>query len=93
MGTVTKSGQNNITSPAGNSLAVFVDGKTNILKLKDIEGNIEPLSNYITGGGGGATNLGYTASPTNGIVTSDAEVATLHTIIDTFETALGRKTW
>jgi hydrogenase maturation factor HypE len=24
---------------------------------------------------------------------SDAEVATLHTIIDTFETALGRKTW
>jgi len=24
---------------------------------------------------------------------SDAEVATLHTIIDTFENALGRKTW
>lgn len=32
---------------------------------------IEVNINKITGGGGGATNLGYTASPTNGIVTSD----------------------
>lgn len=47
MGNVTKSQPQNIMSPDGNSLAVFVDGVTSVLKLKDIQGNIEPLSNYI----------------------------------------------
>jgi hypothetical protein len=50
--TVTKSAQNNLTSPNGNSLALFVDITDNILKLKDINGNIQPLSDYISGGGG-----------------------------------------
>jgi hypothetical protein len=48
MGNVTRSGQNNITSPNGNSLAVFVDGETGIMKVKDINGNIQPLSDYIS---------------------------------------------
>jgi hypothetical protein len=47
MANVTKSQPQNIMSPDGNSLAVFVDGVTSVLKLKDIQGNIEPLSNYI----------------------------------------------
>jgi hypothetical protein len=47
MGNVTKSGKSTITSPNGNSLAVFVDGQDNILKLKDVRGNIQNISDYI----------------------------------------------
>ena len=49
MGNVTKSQQNNITSPNGNSLAVFVDGITGVMKVKDIMGNIQPLSDFVAG--------------------------------------------
>jgi hypothetical protein len=48
MGNVTKSQQNNITSPNGNSLAVFVESTTGVMKVKDIMGNIQPLSDYIS---------------------------------------------
>jgi hypothetical protein len=48
MGKVTSSGQNNITSPNGNSLAVFVDGVTQVMKVKDTNGNIQPLSDFIS---------------------------------------------
>ena len=51
MGNVTKSQQNNITSPNGNSLAVFVDGITGVMKVKDVIGNIQPLSDFVAGGG------------------------------------------
>ena len=44
---VTKSNINNITSPDGNSLAVFVDGLTGVVLLKDVNGQTEPLSNYV----------------------------------------------
>ena len=47
MGNVTKSQQNNITSPNGNSLAVFVEGISGIMKVKDVMGNIQPLSDFI----------------------------------------------
>jgi hypothetical protein len=47
MGNVTTSEQNNITSPNGNSLAVFVEGTTGEMKVKDINGNIQPLSDFI----------------------------------------------
>ena len=46
MGNVTKSQQNNITSPNGNSLAVFVESTTGVMKVKDIMGNIQPLSDF-----------------------------------------------
>jgi hypothetical protein len=49
MGNVTKSQQNNITSPNGNSLAVFVDGITGVMKVKDIMGNIQPLTDFVAG--------------------------------------------
>ena len=49
---VTKSQQNNITSPNGNSLAVFVDGITGVMKVKDVMGNIQPLSDFVVGSGG-----------------------------------------
>ena len=54
MGKVTTSSQNNITSPNGNSLAVFVDGVTQEMKVKDVNGNIQPLSDFVCSGGGGS---------------------------------------
>jgi hypothetical protein len=47
MGNVTKSTQNNIVSPSGNSLALFVDVVSGIAKVKDVRGNIQPLSDYL----------------------------------------------
>lgn len=47
MGNVTTSKANNISSPNGNSLAVFVDGNDNIMKVKDVRGNVQELSDYI----------------------------------------------
>jgi hypothetical protein len=47
MGTVTKSSKSNITSPNGNSLAVFVDGADNELKVKDVRGNVEKITDYL----------------------------------------------
>jgi hypothetical protein len=76
--TVTKSAQNNLTSPNGNSLALFVDITDNILKIKDINGNIQPLSDYISGGGGGTvTSVGITSSSltvTNSPITTSGDI-------------------
>jgi hypothetical protein len=47
MGNVTKSQANNILSPNGNSLAVFVDGVTQEMKVKDVMGNIQPITDFI----------------------------------------------
>jgi hypothetical protein len=52
--TISKSLSNNIKSPNGNSLALFLDDNDSLLKLKDIYGNIEALSNYV----GGLENVG-----------------------------------
>jgi hypothetical protein len=60
MGNVTKSQQNNITSPNGNSLAVFVDGITGVMKVKDIMGNIQPLSDFV----GSSSPFEYNANAT-----------------------------
>lgn len=43
---VTKSNKNNISSPKGNSLALFVDYNDGNLKLKDINGNVEKFTAY-----------------------------------------------
>ena len=51
MGNVTKSQQNNITSPNGNSLAVFVEGVSGVMKVKDVMGNIQPLSDFVGSSG------------------------------------------
>jgi hypothetical protein len=75
--TVTKSAQNNLTTPNGNSLALFVDITDNILKIKDINGNIQPLSDYISGGGGGVTSVGITSSSltvTNSPITTSGDI-------------------
>jgi hypothetical protein len=47
MGNVTTSKANNINSPNGNSLAVFVDGDDDVMKIKDVRGNVQELSDYI----------------------------------------------
>ena len=49
MANLTKSQPNNITSPDGNSLAIFVDGVSGALTLKDVNGNVQPMSGYIGG--------------------------------------------
>jgi hypothetical protein len=47
MGNVTKSQSQNIKSPEGNSLAVFVDGNDDVMKIKDVRGNVQKLTDYI----------------------------------------------
>ena len=47
MGNVTKSSANNIKSPDGNSLAIFVDGDDDVMKVKDVRGNVQELNDYI----------------------------------------------
>lgn len=47
MGNLTTSQANNIWSPSGNSLAVFIDGVTGVLSLKDSNGNVQPLENQL----------------------------------------------
>jgi len=54
---ISKSVPNNITSPDGNSLAVFLDDNDSTLKLKDIYGNIDDLENY-TPSGSSIQNVG-----------------------------------
>jgi hypothetical protein len=46
MGNVTKSQPNNITSPNGNSLALFIDSLSGEIKVKDVMGNIQLLSDF-----------------------------------------------
>jgi len=47
MGNVTRSQSQNIKSPDGNSLAIFVDGDDDVIKVKDVRGNVQDLSDYI----------------------------------------------
>lgn len=58
MAVVSKSTPNNILVVAPNGLAVFVNDDNGILTLKDWAGNIQPVSDYISGGGGsGITSI------------------------------------
>jgi len=49
---VTKSNKSNITSPNGNSLALFVDINDDKLKMKDINGEVQPLDDFVSVSGG-----------------------------------------
>ena len=46
MGNVTRSQSQNIKSPDGNSLAVFVDGTDDVMKVKDVRGNVQDISDF-----------------------------------------------
>jgi hypothetical protein len=46
MGNVTRSQSQNIKSPDGNSLAVFVDGNDDVMKVKDVRGNVQDISDF-----------------------------------------------
>ena len=61
---VTTSQPQNISSPNGNSLAVFVDGTTGVLSLKDVNGKIEPISNYICSSPSTESPLRYNSNGT-----------------------------
>jgi hypothetical protein len=47
MGNLTVSQPTNIRTPDGNSLAVFIDGVSGVMKLKDAVGNVQLLSDFI----------------------------------------------
>jgi hypothetical protein len=49
---VTKSNKSNITSPNGNSLALFVDINDDKLKMKDINGEVQSLDDFVSVSGG-----------------------------------------
>lgn len=49
---VTKSSKQTVKSPDGNSLAIFVDISDGVIKLKDINGNVQTLTEYISVSGG-----------------------------------------
>ena len=53
---LTVSEAQNIQSPPGNSLAVFLDKNGN-LQLKDVRGNVYPVSDYLPSSGGGTPTL------------------------------------
>jgi hypothetical protein len=44
---ITKAGLSTVQAPNGGGLAIYVDSLTGEVMLKDINGNIEPLSNFI----------------------------------------------
>jgi hypothetical protein len=56
--TLTTSLGRNIITVEGNGLAIFVDDTDSVLKLKDVDGNIQPVSDYVgTSGGGGIQSI------------------------------------
>jgi hypothetical protein len=61
---VTKSLKNTIKSPDGNSLALFVDDVDGVIKIKDINGNVQNLSDYITSSSGGNLKVANDISTT-----------------------------
>ena len=87
MGNVTKSQQNNVTSPNGNSLAVFVDGITGVMKVKDIMGNIQPLSDFISVvGSENLQEVTDNGNETTNAIKSSAEIGSF---LDTTDETLG----
>ena len=62
MGNVTTSCPNNISSPDGNGLAIFVDGNTGVMKVKDVNGNTQPVSDFVGGCVGTISPFEYNAN-------------------------------
>ena len=46
---VIKAGISNVQAPNGGGLAIYVDSQTSEVMLKDINGNVESLSNFLIG--------------------------------------------
>lgn len=82
---VTVSQPNNISSPPGNSLAVYVSPE-GVLMLKDINGRIEPVSNYVSGNGGAVQITEVTYAEATELVNADALIPFSYYLITDFQT-------
>lgn len=78
MTSVTKSNKNNISSPNGNSLAVFVDAIDDKLKLKDINGKVQEASDYWNSS---TVNVKLVSEPENLIIPYPAIPSVILTLI------------
>jgi hypothetical protein len=77
--TVSRGGTDTIGDASATSRTLSTDGEA--IKLVYWSG-IWAIAQDSASGGGGATNLGYTASPTNGVVTSDTGTDATLTLAD-----------
>jgi hypothetical protein len=78
MGNLIKSQRQPIYANEGNGFAIFLDGETSVLMLKDVRGNIQPLSDFINGGGGGSVGTLQQVTDNGNTTTNDIKVSKLY---------------
>jgi len=69
---VTKSLARNIKTVEGNPLVVFVDQTDGLLKIKDVDGITEPVTNYTGSGTSGIQSINGLTNPTQFLTTGSS---------------------
>ena len=72
---VTKSLSGNIEVLSANGLSTFVDDNDGLLKIKDTNGIVQPITDYTGGGGGGiiVVGTGTSSQSLNAVIAKDYE--------------------